>query len=347
MPRIKSLDLARGFTVLCIPAVHAVLLYSQPSVRETLFGQLLRFIAEGPGAQLFMAYMGISITLSKSVTWPAVLQRSILLLCAGYLLNIVKFVIPLKWGFLPAGLQTELGVYQACDAAGRLLLLGDILTFAAIALPITFFVYQLPTYGLFAIFAAVIVALISPWCWDHTTCSAIGNYLFNLAGGQPPTTFFPLFPWLVYPLAGLAIGELLSRDNPYNLDFIGLIGLFLFLLGHVAARFTIPSTSFYRTRPAETTFHMGIVLLMLWGWHFLARYVRPNYFFRILQYCSHDITAIYLIQWPLICWCLPIFGFEDLGYRATVLTATLMTGLTLFLSLLLNSLRLKSIVIED
>ena len=106
--RIKSLDLARGFTVLCIPAVHSVLLYSQPSVRDTLSGQLLGFIAEGPGAQLFMTYMGISITLSEKLTWKVVFKRSGLFLLAGYGLNLLKFVLPLKLGLLPVAFKTDL-----------------------------------------------------------------------------------------------------------------------------------------------------------------------------------------------------------------------------------------------
>jgi Heparan-alpha-glucosaminide N-acetyltransferase, catalytic len=347
MPRIKSLDLARGFTVLCIPAVHTVLLYAKHSVYQTVFGHLLRFIAEGPGAQLFMVYMGISITLSAKLNWERVAQKSLLLLVAGYGLNLLKFVIPLKLGMLPAGLQADLGVLGACDAAGRLLLLGDILTFAAIALPITFLIYQLPRYSGFALSGAILVALLSPYGWDHHSCSSICQYVFNLMGGQPPVVFFPLFPWLVYPLFGLSIGYLLQLQMPQTVDFFALLGLFFVFIGIVLARFEPVSTSFYRTQPADTAYHLGVVLLTLWIWHQLDRYVRPNYLFRVLQYCSQDITAIYLIQWPLIFWCLPIFGYQQLGYGATVLTAMLMTGLTIFLSLFVNQLRLQTITIED
>jgi hypothetical protein len=347
MPRIKSLDLARGFTVLCIPAVHTVLLYSQPTVRQTLFGQLLRFIAEGPGAQLFMVYMGISITLSTKLTWTTIAKKSLLLLGAGYGLNLLKFVIPLKLGMLPATLQEDLGVLGACDAAERLFLLGDILTFAAIALPISFLIYQLPRFSGFALATAILVALLSPYAWGHSSCSSLGQYVFNVLGGAPPAVFFPLFPWLVYPLVGLSIGYLLQLKMPQTFDFLALFGLLLVLIGIVLARFEPVSTSFYRTEPADTAYHLGIVLLTLWIWHQLAHYVRPNYFFRVLQYCSRDITQIYLIQWPLICWCLPIFGYQQLGYGTSILTAALMTSITLFCSLFLASLRSDGIVIED
>lgn len=58
--RIQSLDLARGFTVLFIAPIHAVLLFASPAVYSAAPIQFLKFIAEGPGAQLFMTLMGIS-----------------------------------------------------------------------------------------------------------------------------------------------------------------------------------------------------------------------------------------------------------------------------------------------
>jgi uncharacterized membrane protein len=245
--RIKSLDLARGFTILCIPAVHSVLLYSQPSVRGTLPGQLLRFIAEGPGAQLFMTYMGISVTLSKNLTWRVVLKRSGLLLLAGYGLNILKFVLPLKLGLLPAAFQTDLSVTDPCIAGETTFLIGDILHFAATALPLTYGIYRLRRYWMYALASAVFVATLSPLFWDHASCSPIENYFSALVGGQLPAVYFPLFPWLTYPLAGLVIGYWLDCNPSDRFLFIGLVGVALILVGEIGQYFEAPSISFYRT----------------------------------------------------------------------------------------------------
>src|SRR5690242_21472816 len=107
MPRIPSLDLARGFTVLVMPAVHVVMLYSHPEVRQSLPGVLLQFLAEGPGAQLFMLAMGVSIAVSKSLTAKKVLQRTVWLAAGGFFLNLFKFVIPLELGILPDALLDD------------------------------------------------------------------------------------------------------------------------------------------------------------------------------------------------------------------------------------------------
>jgi uncharacterized membrane protein len=337
--RIKSLDLARGFTVLCIPAVHSVLLYSQPSVRDTLPGQLLRFIAEGPGAQLFMTYMGISLTLSRELSWATILKRSGLLLLAGYGLNVLKFVLPLKLGLLPAAFQTDLGITNSCTAGETVFLLGDILHFAALALPITYGIYRLRRYWIYALATAAFVAIFAPYFWDHHSCSPVTNYFAGLVGGHPPAVFFPLFPWLSYPLAGLAIGYWLNRNPPDRFLFIGLVGIALLLLGSFSAYFGSPSVSFYRTRPGDTAIHLGIVLGWLWIWEGLSSYVKSNAFFRLLQFASRNITMIYLIQWPLICWLLPLFGYQQLGYLSSMSAAVVLTVLTFLLTLLVHAAR--------
>jgi|SRR6185312_5952686 len=337
--RIKSLDLARGFTVLCIPAVHSILLYSQPSVRGTLPGQLLRFIAEGPGAQLFMTYMGISITLAENLTWRAVLKRSGLFLLTGYGLNLLKFVLPLKLGLLPAAFQTDLGITDPCTAGETVFLLGDILHFAAIALLITYGICRLPRYWIFALGTAAFVAIFSPYFWDHASCSPVANYIVTLIGGQPPAVFFPLFPWLVYPLAGLVIGYLLDRNPPDRFLFIGLTGVGLIVLGEVVAYFQAPTLSFYRTRFGDTAVHLGIVLVWLWVWEGVATYVKPNAGFRLLTFASRHITLIYLIQWPIICWLVPLFGYQHLGGWLSFDVAFGMTLLSLLLTLLILACR--------
>jgi uncharacterized membrane protein len=339
MMRIKSLDLARGFTVLCIPAVHSILLSSQPAVRDTLPGQLLRFIAEGPGAQLFMTYMGISVTLSHELSWATILKRSGLLLLAGYGLNVLKFVLPLKLGLLAAAFQTDLGITNSCTAGETVFLLGDILHFAALALPITYGIYRLRRYWIYALATAAFVAIFAPYLWDHHSCSPVASYITALVGGQPPAVFFPLFPWLTYPLAGLTIGYWLNRNPPDRFLFIGLAGIGLILLGEVGSFLGATSTSFYRTRPGDTAIHLGIVLVWLWIWEGLSSYVKSNAFFRLLQFASRNITMIYLIQWPLICWLLPLFGYQQLGYLSSMSAAVVLTVLTFLLTLLVHAAR--------
>jgi len=325
MRRIRSLDLARGFTVLFITPVHVMLLYSQPHVQASPLGKLLAFIAEGPGAQLFMMLMGISFSLSSKQTSASVLKRTFILLVVAYALNVFKFVIPLALHIMPGGLQDYLQINNNFEGYIHVLFLGDILHFAALALIILFFVSRLHPF--YAVLTACIVCFLAPHFWDLHSNNFLINYFFDLTGGQEPHIFFPLFPWLVYPLLGLAIGKYLHFKNML------CIGVALIVLSFL---FHSTDVSFYRTYPGGTIYHTGVVLVWLSGWDFVAKHISDNYFFKLLEYLSLHITKIYIIQWVLIMWILPVIGFQELNLVETFFCMNIFTGIVIFISRYIN-----------
>ena len=322
--RIQSLDLARGFTVLFIAPIHAVLLFASPSVYNTWPVEFLRFIAEGPGAQLFMLLMGISFVLGHEKKPKEVLKRVGVLLLAGYLLNFLKFVLPAMLNVLPAGVYVELQVERGVPSYVQMLLSGDILHFAALAYGLIYWVTRLRRYPLVAALLALLICLLSPFCYDLHSGHRILNYLLQLLGGQPPRVFFPLLPWLVYPLGGLVIGHHIKKGREMVFGYAAVLGLVLLLLScsdwmpfhpHCA------ELSFYRTCPDGTFYHLGLVLIWLYLWHLIATRHPHRILTKFLSFLSRRITLIYIVQWPLICWSLPLIGFRSLGFTGSMLAA--------------------------
>lgn len=332
MPRIQSFDLARGFTVLMMPVIHVCMMYSTPDVQQSLLGAILTFIAEGPGAQLFMLLMGVAFTLSRNTSPGKILQRSFMLLIAAYLLNYVKFVIPLAFDGMPEKLLTELQLPNDFRAAGFFLLLGDILHFAAIAQVVLLVVSKLKHCAIIAIILAVAIIFTSPTLWDLQTGISAIDYLLNMFGGHPPQVFFPVFPWIVYPLLGIAIGQFITKDNVGSiLKRLALVGAVLIIIS-LGLPSTTPNTvylDFYRTRPTDTIFHIGIVLLWLQLFHGLSGKIMSNPIFILLTFCSKHITVIYILQWILICWCMAFTGYMELSFFPTALWMIGITGATL------------------
>jgi len=37
------------------------------------------------------------------------------------------------------------------------------------------------------------------------------DYILTLLGGHPPYVYFPVFPWIIYPLTGLSLGYYLKK----------------------------------------------------------------------------------------------------------------------------------------
>jgi len=335
MERIRSLDLARGFTVLFIPAIHTGMLYSHISVHTSVLGYFLIAIAEGPGGQLLMLLMGLSFTFRQRHTTSKIGLRSLLLLLTGYLLNILKFIIPYSYGALPHGVIQDLQLSNDGSAIWQLFGLGDILHFAAMATVILHLVYRCTHFHIVAFITAITVVLISPWVWDTHFEHPLLDYISALATGQPPRVFFPLFPWLVYPLLGLVIGHYFKKDQQRTFTLCGIIAGMLISSGLLLEDY-FPAENplgFYRTPISGTMWHVGIVLLALYGWHLISSKMKQRLFVRLLTYSSENITVIYLIQWVMICWMLPVFGYQQLGLLLSILVMVAMTMNTYLLTL--------------
>lgn len=353
-PRIQSFDLARGFTVLCMPMIHVVMLYSTIPVQQSLIGDILGFIAEGPGAQLFMLLMGVFFALQVKPLSTAtcgggrqkesfgkglgpVFKRALLLFIAAYALNIFKFFVPLGLGLLPENLLAELQLKNNYTAIPFFLLIGDILHFAAIAYLILFFITRTRYYPYISFVLAIAIMCLSPYLWDQQTGIAAIDHVIVLFNGHPPQTFFPVFPWLVYPLIGLTLGYLLKHvNNNYLLQKMGISGLGIMIISFCfpATNTSQPTTylPFYRTEPADTLFHLGFVLTWLSLFHWLQKKIPANPGFKLLTFCSKNITAIYIIQWILICWCMAFTGYLQLNMMQTICWMTGITTATLMIA---------------
>lgn len=340
--RIQSLDLARGFTVLIMSSIHVVMLYSTTDVQQSLLGDILAFIAEGPGAQLFMLLMGMGIVFSKRRNSVYIAQRTFQWLIAAYGLNTFKFIIPLWVGWLPENLIQELQGTGIQPTATFFLFIGDILHFAAIAFPVTYVISRLKYSPAWSFLLAIIITITAPFIWDVKTGIAWLDHILVLFNGHPPQAFFPVFPWLVYPLMGLTIGFLLKHYPVTSLmKKIGWTGLGVMIITCILPPTPVQQDwlPFYRTAPADTFFHIGFVFVWIAVIHWITRKVKDNIVFDLLTFCSKNITAIYLIQWILICWGMAIAGYGTLGFSTTFFSMLIITIFTLFLTKLLPYVR--------
>ena len=325
-----GLSLARGFVVLVMPSVHTVLLYSAPEVKTGPLGSLLRVFAEGAGAQLFMFLMGVLIVLGRPKSFQQIAKRSLLLLTSGYLLNLFRLVIPFQLGLIPSAYLNDNEIAVNTTTGWQLLAVGDILHFASIAYFVCSIVHILKVDLKGTIALLILILFITPYTWHLSSKNLHINSVFSLFIGQPPQAFFPVFPWLFYPLFGLLLGKVYRCDSLKRIILLHVILGFLLILTGLFITETEPSswsTNFYRGGRGATLWHSGLVVIWIAFFTFISQFIKRSFVLSLLDYLSRHITFIYMAQWVIILWLFAIFGYNELdltaSLRAIIITSAL------------------------
>lgn len=330
----RGLALARGIIVFLIAPIHCVMVYSTPGVKHGPLGNIMAFFAENPGAHLFMFLMGAFVVFSKKKSCRAIVKRFLLLLIAGWLLNLVKFVIPHLLHLLPENFYTENHFIQDKYITWRLLFINDILQFAAFAYLVCALIRRSSSPILLTGIAGLATLLLSPLLWDRgTTGNLFFNVFIDLLGGFPPQTYFPLFPWLFHCLSGMMFGFLLQKNKLKHSVFV-VTGIVLILSGKIIWRYEPGSwhMTFFRAGWGGTVFHNGITIVWICLFYFIRKNIPGNILFRFFEWCSNHITSIYLIQWCIIMWLLLLVGYEKSGIVESLVLIAGTSVVSLFLA---------------
>jgi hypothetical protein len=341
MKRIYAFDLAKGFTVFVMPGIHLLMLCGDDSVMNCKMTKVLAWIAENIGAQVFMLLMGVGVVWSSKAQIGRAIKRALIFLLLGYGLNFVKFCLPLFFNVLPSQFIIDLGIQEYDHLQAYYFRIGDIMHFAAIGYFITYLVNRSKYASGIALVLILLITFISPILWDIKTGVESIDILLSLFIGHPPYCFFPVFPWLVYPLAGLILGDLLIRQ-PHDKVLLQVAVVSVIL---IITTSSIPDPvkeinwlSFYRTEPADTFYHLGVVLCWLSFAHLVARFLKPFYITKVLVFCSKHITMLYCIQWILAFTAMITISYKGIDLTGTIVFMLLTTIMTLISSYLINTL---------
>jgi hypothetical protein len=306
--RLSQLDLARGFAVLCMFAVHILqTLSDKQEVRKSLFGRIVEFLGGAPAAPTFMFLMGMGLAASHK-TLGTQAKRGFLLMFGGYALNFARATLPIQLGAPYPGDPWEF------------FWMVDILQFAGFTLLLFPLLQKLPLWALGALFLGV--SFFSPFLWGLTPDA---HALVDILWGKHPRVFFPVFPWLAFPLAGILHAKL----RPQRSRSVFLIIGFLFIMAGVPLhKFLWDETvfSYYHASPGAIFWMTGFTILWLEVCDFLApRIGRIIHFFR---FWSENVTTAYAFSWVLIVWCTFLTGYRSLNLVPTILAMLLIPACT-------------------
>ena len=335
--RVRAFDLARGLAIVFMIGVHVLWHWGAPDTWTSPIGQVISFLGGPTAAPVFMFLMGASLAFSSRSSFGSLAVRGLWLVWLGYLLNVLR-------GVIPAYLGLSTGVVTA----------DQIAPFTLPWLLTTVDVHHMAGLSLIAI-AALRVAARPGWIWLGIAAVVVltGPFVRGLEFGTPlldgpltpvlggaPNVYYAVVPWIAFPLTGAVYGALMARasDERARIQVFrwgALLGLGLCAAG--VALFAISPPTFdvgtyWRMPPAFFVGITGIVLVWLAACDLVVRHVRENRLFTFLYGWSASVIAIYFTHWLVVGWGVGIFGFRSQPLGGALLGIVIAIVATTFLS---------------
>jgi len=319
--RVAALDLARGLALLFMVMTHVRQYHGAPEVSYTAFGIVGRFLGAPLAAPTFMFLMGASQAFSTRATLGRGIRRGLELLALGYTLNVLRGTLPITIGVtLRLITLDEIAPHTASSTFWNV----DILQFAGTALIFLAVIRRFLPRPVHWLLLSALVAVASPLLWGRMTGWPILDWVLSLLWGGHRGVVFAIFPWLSYPLAGMAFGQWLAASARRGVLFRRAMLVAVCLAGAAAAAgYTdpqFPAGGYPFARPIIVAWVIGLVLSWICVCHVLTGVVPANPVFRLLFCWSSKVTTFYFFQWLIICWAVPVIGYKRLGLPATVVS---------------------------
>jgi len=295
--RTHTADVLKGIAILLMIQVHLVELFASHELATNSVGKVFMFLGGPPVAPLFMVLFGYFISVTHKSTQQLIV-RGLKVFALGMLLNLsLNFnLISTVWrGLLQIDiLPFVFGV--------------DILQFAGLSLIVIALLKKVLEQQL-VVTVMVIVAsvLLGQYLIAYIPENDSLKYLTAFFYGSAQWSYFPLFPWLAYPLTGMALYQLQQR---YHIDVTLTkktnralaMGALLFVILTIGYAISIASD-------LPSYYHHGI-LFFLWVIIFLSLYsacvhaikehIGTTHVFKYLTWLGKHVTLIYVIQWIII-----------------------------------------------
>lgn len=297
--RNHTADVLKGIAVLFMIQIHVIELFSGDGFFENhLTGaKVFYFLGGAPVAPVFMVLFGYySFTSGK--TKGQLIFRGLKIFGLGMILNLTlnaNLIISVITGRINVDIWPYIfGV--------------DILQFAGLSLVIIATTKKLLEKNpLLVSIIIILVAISGKLMTDLTPANTTLKYISAFFYGSTDWSYFPLAPWLAYPLTSIVLLQL-QKNYDLNVLFLkkmkqllGILCIPFFILTiqyAINSSFSLPSY-----------YHHGI-LFYIWTICFLVFYyllvyelnknIGESLIFRYLKWLGQNVTLMYVIQWIII-----------------------------------------------
>ncbi|GAA4275773.1 heparan-alpha-glucosaminide N-acetyltransferase domain-containing protein [Aquimarina mytili] len=333
--RILAIDLARGVSVLMVIIVHTLWIYGDIFTQsETWLGEAIHFI--GKGTPMFLIAMGVSFTLSRNQSIILSIKRAFYILGVGYLMNFLKFVLPVLLGTVPDNFIAAYGWTKPVTLDNMIYMLGtgDVLQLAGVSLLFMGIINHFSKNKYVPLLIALLIAVVTKEVHGFRFGIIGIDYVLDLLWGAKWNVYFAVFPWFSFILIGMFFGKWYKEkknSTQYLFNKMGVAGVILMLIGGGLCyyNFEYHFGDYFHLGPGGTLYLAGFNLVLMWLANVLVTRVKENNIFKFFYYCSKRVTTIYVIQWVLICWGMGVLGYQQFGITGVLLLIPFYILLTL------------------
>lgn len=304
-------DLLKGAAVIFMIQVHIVELLWNPELFSGGWGKVFLFLGGPPAAPVFMLMMGYYLAQSRKST-VQLIRRGLLVFAGGILLNILLNFSLLVLIF--SGSE-DYNPFHYILGADILHLAG--LSIIVIALLRTIKKNTISVFiAAFVAFSAIIYFLPFNYLAENEFIRYVLAFIFT----REYWSYFPLLPWVLYPLAGYIAALIFSTIKvPEIIKYLSAVMFLPFLY------FTLPYVEADIT--SLTAYYHHDVFLLIWILLFCEGYaavvyISSNYLAKNsaalwLRWIGKNVTAAYVIQWIII-GNTGTFFYRSWGYEISV-----------------------------
>lgn len=310
-----EVDCIKFFAIFFMICVHIYEMLGKYDFYHTMpdgvFRNWMEFAGGPLAAPVFMFSMGIGMVYTRHKTYKEFLKRGLKLLIIGYTLNFFRETLLEILGI------TILGLDYSFDQLVNGWLNIDILEFAGIAFLTVGLMKKFKIRTEVMLVISIILQAIGIWALRLSLPFAIVRDLLGLFIPTDPVVCFPLTLWLIYPVSGIAFGEILQRTENKGklygkLLLIGVTGvsamssIIWFTGNDVRMMYALIDDTYYHQNLISSIWTVSVVFIALSLDYFLLRKLDNTVVRKLVEYCSMRINKIYIVQWLLIAYLVAI-----------------------------------------
>lgn len=320
--RQDFLDIAKAFSIFTMIYVHVlavglgedVLIDPKNGVLVNIIGNIFGGVLAAP---VFMFCMGIGIAYSKRQNTHYYFSRGKKLFSMAWLLNIVRYVIPVSLIWLIKRDPEFIPFIAYCAFS------IDILHFAGLSFLLYALLSKLRLSDKQILILSVFMSVAGSFIREFDTGSYFSSVLTGCFFGCNHENFltaFPLFNWFIFVAAGKCFGEYLKRCDDISSLFRKIMPpssvFFLFYsffgIKHYFGMFGESATLYYHMHTIDAIYAISAVFT-LFGISYFVSDKLPEKVLNTAVILSKNLNYAYCLQWLLVGWIIQsilVFGLN-------------------------------------